>query len=414
MSDVKVFKFGGASVKDAEAIKNLANILTPYSNHLIIVISAIGKTTNRLEHIINKAVKSEDFTKEFTELKEFHLHISKQLNISFNQCNEQFLLLFNVLEQAHKFDFSFVYDQVVAFGELFSTLIVSEYLNKIGKINTWVDARKCILTDNTYREAKVNMQWTDIFCKKNIKPFIDTELVVTQGFIASDGEGNTTTLGREGSDYTAAILATCLLAKDVTIWKDVDGILNADPKIFKKTEKYDELPYEEVIEMSFYGASVIHPKTLKPLANLSIPLYVKSFLKPSEQGTIIHNCKPATIKPSYILKTNQTLMSISKKDLSFMEEENLDYLFNKLFLHKFKLNLIQKSALSLSIVCNADENKILNLMKVIEDEYYLQYNIGLKLVTIKNYFDIEIPEEIEFKKVVLEQRSRKNVQLLIK
>lgn len=415
-----VYKFGGASVKDASAIKNLAQIIIQQNiqNDLIIVVSAMGKMTNAFEKLINELYNDRNYENELNEIKLFHLEIINELfnNVSspINDFTEQFHLLEAILQHTNKTDYDFIYDQIVCYGELFSTKIIANYFLEQAINNDWVDARRCILTDNTHRNANVNYDWSTIFTKKNILPILENKIVITQGFIGSDADGNTTSLGREGSDFSAAILAHCIDAESVTIWKDVDGVLNGDPKKIKAPIKYDRLSYEEVIEMSYYGATVIHPKTIKPLANKNIPLFVRSFIKPNQNGTEIGVSNHQEIAPCVIIKEDQALISFRKKDLSFMEETNIFMLIENIAELDLKINLVQKSALNLSIVTNFEDKKIDLLIKKIKDVFFVHYNTSLQLITIKNYKTLEIPEEIKCTEVLLEQKTRKNIQYLVK
>ena len=417
-----VYKFGGASVKDGTAVRNLGSIISNSgkTNNLIIVVSAMGKMTNAFEELVEISQAGEDYTTQLNNIKIFHTNIIDELfkdnsdiKIDFN---EQTQLLESILQQAHKMrmSYDFAYDQIVSFGEIFSTKIIAYFLNSISIDSKWVDARRCILTDSTHRTAIVNFDYSTIFCNKNFNEHLDNKLIVTQGFIGSNSDGNTTTLGREGSDYSAAIFGTCIDAESVTIWKDVDGVLNGDPKKIKSPIKYDRLSYEEVIEMSYYGATVIHPKTLKPLANNNIPLFVRSFIKPNQIGTEIGVSDSREIAPAVIIRENQSVISFRKKDLSFMEEINIGKLIGFISDLNLKMNLIQKSALNFSIVTDFDEENILALHEKVKEEYLLHYNSDLKLITIKNYKSLEIPKEIECKEVLLEQKTRKNIQYLVK
>lgn len=417
-----IYKFGGASVKDANAVKNLGSIISnsSISNNLVIVVSAMGKMTNAFEELVDKSQSGSDYNNELDHIRDYHTNIINELfndeSSALTDFEEQLSLLEAILQQAHKMrmNYDFAYDQIVSFGELFSTKIITNYLNSIQISSEWVDARRCILTDSTHRNAIVNFDYSTIFSKKNFSEQIDNKIIVTQGFIGSNSDGNTTTLGREGSDYSAAIFGTCIDAESVTIWKDVDGVLNGDPKKIKSPIMYERLSYEEVIEMSYYGATVIHPKTLKPLANKNIPLFVRSFIKPNQIGTEIGVSDKRDLAPAIIIRENQSLISFRKKDLSFMEEVNIGALIVKMSDLNLKMHLIQKSALNFSIVSDFEEDKILALHEKVNEEYYMHYNSELKLITIKNYKTLEIPSEIECKEVLLEQKTRKNIQYLVK
>ena len=420
MKENLIYKFGGASVKDASSVRNLVNIIknTGIKSKLVIVISAMGKMTNAFELLVDKSTKSINYDVELDKIYEYHISIIKELFNEFgpkvDDFDEHFSLLKAVLANANKMNHDFAYDQIVSFGEVFSTQIISDFLNQEGVINQWIDARRCIHTDSNWRNANVNFDWTVIRCGKYIYPIIEEKLVVTQGFIGSDADGNTTTLGREGSDYSGAIFAFCLEAKSLTIWKDVPGILNADPKKITAPIKYDQLSYEEVIEMSYYGATVIHPKTIKPLANKNIPLYVKSFIEPDKNGTEIGALHHSKIAPAIIIKEKQVLISFRKKDLSFIDENNISEIVEILSQLNFKINLIQKSALNLSVATDLIDTRIDSLLSKTQNEYNTHYNSDLQLITIKNYKTLEIPKEIDYKTILLEQITRKNIQYLVR
>ena len=300
-------------------------------------------------------------------------------------------------------------------GETISTKIISAYLNEIGILNKWVDARGLIQTDNTYREGKVDFELTEVLITSQITPILKTiDIVVTQGFIGGTSENFTTTLGREGSDYTASIIAYCLNAESVTIWKDVPGVLNADPKWFNKTKKIDQLSYQDAIELTYYGATVIHPKTIKPLQNKNIPLFVKSFLHPKEVGSVIKDGENRLNIPSYIFKINQVLISIQPKDFSFIAEDNLSDIFEVFARCSVKINLMQLSAISFSVCCDHDVIKINNLVNELQQTFKVLYNSNLELMTVR-YYTPEIIESLTKNKIILlEQRSRFTVQMVMK
>ncbi len=333
---MQVFKFGGASVKDAEGVKNVAEVLKQFPNQKIaVVVSAMGKTTNSLERLAKAFFyKTENAEIILEEIKKYHLDICHHLFANsfhpiFIELENTFVELYWAIEDEPTHSFDFEYDQIVSMGEVISTKIISAYLNHVGLQNKWVDARGFIQTDNTYREGKVDFELTETLIKRDLLPVFNSfNSIVTQGFIGGTSENFTTTLGREGSDYTASILAYCLNADNVTIWKDVPGVLNADPKWFSHTKKIDQLSYHDAIELTYYGATVIHPKTIKPLQNKNIPLYVKSFLKPKEEGTIIKDGEKRLNIPSYIFKIDQVLISIQPKDFSFIAEDNLSDIFD--------------------------------------------------------------------------------------
>ena len=352
-----VFKFGGASVKDANAVKNVATILQKFKGKKIaVVISAMGKTTNALERLTDAFFyKKEDPQVILEEIKNYHLSIANDLFANkqhpfYNELENTFVELQWAIEDEPTHSYDHEYDQIVSMGELISTKIVSAYLNHISINNKWLDVRGIIQTDNTYREGKINFELTENLVKEELIPlFSTTDIVITQGFLGGTSENFTTTLGREGSDYTAAVLSYCLNAENVTIWKDVPGVLNADPKWFANTVKIDELTYQDAIELTYYGATVIHPKTIKPLQNKNIPLFVRSFLKPDEEGTIIKDSNKKLSIPSFIFKVDQVLITIQPKDFSFIAEDNLSSIFNIFHIHGVKIHMMQLSAINFSL-----------------------------------------------------------------
>ncbi len=417
---IKVFKFGGASVKDADSVKNVLRVLELYQGEKIaVVISAMGKTTNALEKLLHAYFYGTDkIEEEFNLIRNYHFEVIKKL---FHDKNHEiyadveniFTSLKSWLSNPHSDNYDYEYDQVVSIGEIISTKIVSSYLNLNGMDNLWVDARSIIRTDNTYRDAKIDWAKTSELVKDMMK-FHRERMYVTQGFIGSTSENISTTLGREGSDFSAAILAWCLDAEKVAIWKDVPGVLNADPKYFDNTVKIDQLSYHDAIELAYYGASVIHPKTIKPLHNKKIPLWVKSFLEPKEKGTVIQSDRDGHVIPSFIFKMEQALVTIAARDFSFIVEQNLRDIFHEISRLRIKINLMQNTALSFSICADWDERKITELMKSLEDEYMVKYNRGLELVTIR-YYDQETIERVtENKEILLEEKSRNTVQMVMR
>lgn len=418
---MQVFKFGGASVKDADAVKNVAEVLKFFPNEKIcVVISAMGKTTNALEKLTDAFFyKKENPEVILEEIKKFHFKICQNLfntpnHSIFTELENTFVELHWAIEDEPTHSYDFEYDQIVSMGEIVSTKIISAYLNEAGISNKWVDARGIIQTDNTYQEGKVDFELTENLAKKNLTPLFDSNhIVITQGFIGGTSENFTTTLGREGSDYTASILAYCLSAKSVTIWKDVPGVLNADPKWFKNTRKIDELSYQDAIELTYYGASVIHPKTIKPLQNKNIPLSVKSFINPKEPGTIIQESNKRLQIPSYIFKVNQILISIQPKDFSFIAEENLSDIFEIISKHQVKINLMQLSAISFSICCD-NNTKIKALLEELQSLFKILYNENVELMTVRYYNDETLDRLTKNKTVLLEQKSRYTVQMIMK
>lgn len=417
---MKVFKFGGASVKDAAAVKNVVDILSAIggpNDDLIIVVSAMGKTTNALEKLTDAFYNGkENFQQILAEIKKFHFDIIEQLfsdknHSIYNEINNTFVELDWAVEGKPEHSFDHEYDQVVCIGEVISTKIISAYLNERGVKNKWEDVRDFIKTDNTYREGKVDWELTEKLTSKLGK---EKGVIVTQGFIGGTSENYTTTLGREGSDYSAAILAYCTNAESVTIWKDVPGVLNADPKWFDDTKLIEHLSYLDAIELSYYGATVIHPKTIKPLQNKNIPLYVRSFIKPNEKGTVINDKESPLPVPCFIFKVKQVLLSISPKDFSFIVEENLSDIF-KLFADMgIKINTMQSSAISFSVCVDIDERKVPQLVKELQKKYRVLYNEGMELVTIRYYNQETIDRVTQGKKIILEVKSRYTVQLVVK
>lgn len=414
---MKIFKFGGASVKDAEGVKNVLQVLKHEGfQNTLIVISAMGKMTNAFEKIINSYYNKTDDLKENIEfVRNYHLEILINLFEPNNhpiyiEVEQIFGKLSGFLISNKSKDYNFIYDQLVGFGELLSTKIVSAYLNKNQIKSNWIDARELIKTDSNYRDATINWELTS----KHITSLNKDKLYITQGFLGATTKGITTTLGREGSDYTAAIFAHCLNANSLTIWKDVDGILNADPRYFSTTKLLQQISYSEAIEMAFYGASVIHPKTLKPLENKNIPLYVRSFYNLKNEGTTVKKGSDLVPEvPCFIVKDNQILVSISALDFSFMVEHNLSDIFKILHNYKLKVNLIQNSALSFS-VCIEDK---FNNFKQFSDKLKLNYNItsieNVMLYTIRHANKKAVTEIEQRGKILLKQVTKGTVQVVM-
>lgn len=418
---MKVFKFGGASVKNAEAVKNVGNVLQNYGGEeVLVVVSAMGKTTNSLE-LLAKAYYQQDSNKHelFKEVKRFHDEIVAGLLITkdsqtYADIENLFIELDCELENAPDNNFDKVYDQIVSYGEIFSSRILSAYLNESGIKNRWMDAQNFISTDNTYREGKVDWENTSLLISKKLKPIVKKQMVVTQGFIGRNKENFTVTLGREGSDYSAAIFAFGLDAEYVTIWKDVAGVMNADPKKYSDAIKIDAISYPSAIEMAYYGATVIHPKTIQPLQSKQIPLYVKSFLDPEANGTIVGVLKEVeSLPPTIISKGNQTLLSISSKDFSFIVEDNLSTIFNVFAQLKVKINLMQNSAISFIVCLDNEPNKIEKLMEHLGSAYNLSKNEGLELLTISNYTNSSLEKILSGKNILIEQKTGNNLQVVI-
>ncbi len=416
-----VFKFGGASVNSADAVKNTGNILERYpEKKIVVVISAMGKTTNALEvvtdHYFHKRRK--ELIKSVDQIKKYHTDILENLfpdpsHFAHREISDLFNEMQARLEKPHTMNYDFDYDQIVSFGELLSTKIISIWLNDAGIKNRWMDIRRYLKSDNTYREAKIDWEISSKLIKQAFH-FRDTNIYITQGFIASTINDITTTLGREGSDFTAAILAHILRADNVTIWKDVPGVLNADPKWFDDTVKLEHISYLDAIELAYYGATVIHPKTIKPLQNRNINLYVKSFIEPDKQGTLVANLVYDKLIPSFIFKIDQVLIRISPKDFSFIAEDNLRTIFGYLSDYGVKINLMQNSAVSFQICTNNDKHKVRSLIDDLEKDFRVSYETGLELITIR-YFDQSTIDRVMInKELLLEQRYRQNIQLVVR
>lgn len=418
---MQVFKFGGASVKNASGVKNLAQIVNKFAcEQLLIVVSAMGKTTNRLEELSRAYLDRKPNTYDsLEEIKTYHFNILNELfedpkHAIFDQIANVFVEIEWLLEDEPQNHRDYVYDQIVSFGEIISTKIVAAYFNLTGIFTIWVDARDYIKTDNNYREAKVLWDKTEQEITQNIPRLLTQGIVVTQGFIGGTSENYTSTLGREGSDYTAAIFCAILNAQSITIWKDVPGVLNADPKWFDHTVKIDQLSYHDAIELTYYGATIIHPKTIKPIQNKGIPLYVRSFIHPDEVGTVINDLKLPLPVPSFIFKVNQALISIFPKDFSFIIEENLSDIFNIFHKNKLKVNTMLNSAISFSVSVDFDELKIKELINDLQKKYNVKYNEGLELVTIRYFNQETINRVTEKKEVLLEVKSRHTCQMVMK
>lgn len=414
-----VFKFGGASVKDANGVKNLLNIVKLYSENLIVVVSALGKTTNALEEILHSSKNNSAETKSLLkDLKEYHYTIINDLfgeNSTVTDIVESdFKRMESFLFKQQTTNEAFNYDQVVSFGEIFSTRIVSAYLNEHNVNNEWVDVRKVLITDNRFKEAKVDYSETKRQAE-NVFTFSNSSIYLTQGFIGSTLNGETTTLGREGSDFTAAVIANVLHAEKVVVWKDVDGILNADPQFFKETQKLNKLSYQEAVELAYFGAKVIHPKTLKPLHNKNIPLHVRSFINIENEGTIIHCYQEYEEDlPIFIVKQKQVLISLFPKDLSFIIEDEISKIFNYLSQHRIKVNLIQNSAISISFCIDNNNSNLMELITKLKKDFKVLYNDKLELLTIRHYTSEAIDKVTRNRKIYIDQRSRHTAHFVLK
>ena len=414
---MRVYKFGGASVKDAKGVKNLASVLkeTGYENTLI-VVSAMGKTTNAMEVVIKNYFENKgELQSSIHDVIKYHNEIL--LELFDNERHEVFSIVKSLFDELNLFfksnkspDYNYVYDQTIGFGELISTTIISHYLNEIGLKNKWLDVREYIKTDNYYRRANVNWDQTQEHISSK---FNKSVLNITQGFLGSDPNNFTTTLGREGSDYTAAIFAYCLNATSVTIWKDVPGVLNADPRYFENAQLLNQISYREAIELAFYGASVIHPKTLQPLQQKEIPLYVKSFLNPKAEGTCVSKGKAIEPEvPCFIVKKNQILISLSSLDFSYIVEENISEIFSLLHLYKMKVDVIQNSAISFSVCIDNIYNNRDKLLQHLKAKFNVTCYDDVSLYTIRHYNDEAIKELEKDKTVLLKQLTQGTVQIV--
>lgn len=417
---MKVFKFGGASVKDAEGIKNVASIIGQYGKgDLVVVVSAMGKTTNLLETLVKAHFNSWDEKWDiYKEFRDYHIQVSENL---FHEASKIPLPIISMLDavetrlhQLPSLLFDFEYDQFICYGELVSSVILSEFMNVSGIQNKWIDIRASLRTDDKFREASVNWKWTEMLVQNTFQ-FAENSLFVTQGFIGSTVTNLTTSLGREGSDFTAAILASLLSAESVTIWKDVPGVLNADPKLFPDTVLLKELSYREAIEMTFSGAQVIHPKTMKPLYNKNIPLYVRSFINPDPPGTIIHHVDHTLeLTPVFITKGNQVLLTFSPYDFSFISADDISKVFSMLYAKNLKVNMIQHSAIDLSLLIDAPESGLETMVLDFRKDYEVKYNTGLRLITIRHYDNESIENLTRSSNIYIEQYSRRTAKIAVK
>jgi len=413
----RVFKFGGASIKDVESIKTVGEILQSYKNDdLVVVFSAIGKVTNMLEVVVEQYVKQTAKANDaLQKVKDFHTDIVGELfdenHAIYNEVNNLFVEIEWALEDEPNQDYGYDYDQIVSIGEFLSTKIMSAYLATIHFENNWFDVRDLIRTDNTYRNAKVDWETTTTFIKNKLK----AKHCITQGFLGCTSENFTTTLGREGSDFTAAILAFSIDAEEVVIWKDVPGMMNADPKHFSDATLLDKISFDEAIELAYFGAKVIHPKTIQPLKQNGIPLYIKSFVRPSESGSKISEGIATSPKiPSYIVKENQILISISDTSLSFIVETHMSKIFSLLSKHSVRVNMMQNSAVSFSICVDNDAHKVPRLLEDLKNDFEVFFNDGLRLYTIRHYTSESVQGLVKYKDVILEQKSRNTLQIVAK
>lgn len=419
---VKVFKFGGASLKDPDSIKNVASILERFRQEkLIIVVSAMGKTTNALEKVVgaHNEGNSDNARRLLADIKSAHYSIMDALfepgDEAYALVNDTFVESEWVLDEPPHENYDFMYDQIVCVGELVASRIVTAYLNRRGLPTQWLDARDIILTDDIYREGWVQWEETEERFARKVPAMLDAPgFILTQGFIGTTNENFTTTLGREGSDYTAAIFSYLSEADSMTIWKDVPGVLTADPRIFDNVAKLDRLSYKEAIEMTYYGAKVIHPKTIKPLQNKSIPLYVKSFVNPDGAGTVISNDVEDPYPPMVAVEQNQALMQISTRDFSFVAEHHISQLFNLIADQRLQVNMMQNSAISFSVCVNDIDDKVLRFIAQIEKDFKVILDRDLQLITVRHYTEGVLQNLIGGKIVLMEERSRGTVQVVVK
>lgn len=417
---MRVFKFGGASVRDAESVRNVARIIERFKDDkLIVVVSAMGKTTNKLESLVNAHFSGQATEAILEDLRKCHGDIARDLfedaSKVVDDINNTLVEVEWALDDPDGLDRHFQYDQIVSIGEMLSTKIISAYLSSEGLVNEWIDARDLIRTDNNYQDAKIEWDETRTMSSERIgKAFEKADIVITQGFIGGTSENFTTTLGREGSDFTAAILAHFANAKDVTIWKDVPGVLNADPKYYDNTVLIPEMSFFDAMELAYFGTSVIHPKTIKPLQNANIPLYVRSFVNPDAQGTVVSNKEGLQIPPSFIVKPDQVLISLTPKDYSFVTEAHFTEIYSVLSDIRMKANCAQNSALHFSFSTNNDDVKLKELQKRLDGEYFIELVENAELVTIRYYDEETIARTTKGKEVLLDHRTATSAQLVVK
>ena len=416
---MKVYKFGGASVNDASGIRNLTRIVSTEKDNLVIVISAFGKTTNALEKVLKTWIEGDERYEELLdEIYSYHLSVAEELFPSGDSGRDKLETSFTKLEEylktSKRSDYDFEYDQVVSYGEIWSTIIVAAFLQKSGLKAEWIDIRGTLITDDRFRDADI--LWNESTARvKSVFSFKGTDVYVTQGFIGSTIAGQTTTLGREGSDYTAALLANMLDAERVVVWKDVPGLLNADPKWLSDASRLEEVSYREAVEMTFSGAKVIHPKTIKPLHNKNIPLHVKSFLAPEEIGTII---KSDTVRkhgfPVFIKKEDQIMISILPKDFSFAMGENLSRIFYLFIRHGIKVNMVEASAISIDVCIDDERTRVESLIADLKTEFTAAYNDNVEMLSIRHYTPEAISRITNDREILLEQRTRNSVRFVVR
>ncbi|MFK8057270.1 MAG: aspartate kinase [Saprospiraceae bacterium] len=418
---IRVFKFGGASVRDASGIRNVGKIVSTYGKGpLAVIVSAIGKTTNALEGVVSAFAKTnnEEATAKLVAIKQNHYEVARDLlgdeHPIYAQLNDAFVEVEWLLEEPFDQAYDYVYDQIVSIGEVASTLLLTAFLQSSGVKVQWFDARGLIRTDGLHREAWVDWPTTEQLIKKQMVPSIQAgTIAVTQGFIGSTSDNETTTLGREGSDYSAAILSYCLDAESMSIWKDVPGVLTADPRLFDNVTKIDHLSFREAIEMTYYGAKVIHPKTIKPLQNKAIPLFVKSFLDPEGSGTRIDGNAPITYPPIITVESDQALIQISTRDFSFVAEHHLKDLFNLIAEYRLQVNMMQNSAISFSISVNDQEDRVDRFAKALEDNFTCEIRRGLELTTVRHADDLVVEQQRKGKMRFMNHRVGNAVQMVL-
>ena len=417
---MQVFKFGGASINTANGVENVGKIIAQHLDRpLVVVVSAMGKTTNALEDLLTANREKRDAMPIYNQIRNYHLQIVGELfpdksHRIYSELEGVFFAMMNTFKLNAE-DYDYQYDQMVGLGEMLSTKILSYYLQQIEISNEWVDVKTCISTDSTFREGKVNWTQSEIQIREVAKKVFSTcHCLVTQGFIGGDDKGRMVTLGREGSDYSAAVFAYCLNAENLTIWKDVPGFLNADPRYFKDTQKLDQITYSEAIELAYYGATIIHPKSIKPLQNRRIPLIVKSFENPTAEGSVILNQTSEKTKIAcYIYKPNQVLISIYPKDFSFIAEQNMAYIFFVFAENNMKINLIQNSAVSFTVCADENKQRFGDLIAALSNNFKVRYNNNLELITVRHYSENDIKDVVGDRTILLEQRNRTTAQLVL-
>ena len=415
MAQITVHKFGGASVRNAEAVRNVCSILDLFPESKIVIVSAMGKTTNALENIHQKRFEGNDFEKDLQEIFEFHFNIAKELEVD---TDSDWVFVFQELTQICKREitasFDEEYDRIIGYGEYLSTAIVNAYFNQNKLSSRRLNSADYIITDSRFRDARVQWEQSEEKVAMLRQEFENHSTLVLQGFIGSSEEGKLTSLGREGSDFSAAIFAYLLNAESVTIWKDVPGLLNADPKCFQPTQLLKEISFREAVELAYFGASVIHPRTIKPLQNKNIPLFIKSFLNPTNEGTrIVEKANTELEVASYILKQNQTLVSISTKDFSFVVEDNLTFIFNTVASLGIHVHMMENSALNFSVCIQSDPNKLKALIEQLSD-FHVRYNDNVSILTIRHPKPMVMQQLLQYKEVLLEQRNRTTVRFVIR